>query len=499
MDGDNAFFDVIVVGAGNAALCAALSARQQGASVVVLEKAPPSAQGGNCPFTGGGFRFVHDGIEDLRALLPDLTDAEAERLSMAPYTAEDFRGHLLDVTQGDVDHRLMETLIANSRPTVDWMHSQGVRWELSGGRVSAGAPSVIPNSVGLSAWRSGPGLVQMLTTAARRAGITVLYETKMLRLLVDDAGAIGGVQAQDADDVHTIGGRGVVLACGGFEANAQMRGEFLGDGWERAKVRGSAYNTGDGHRAALEAGAKPFGQWTGCHATPIDVDAPLTGSVEITERMPRRSYPLGITVNRAGRRFFDEGAGFAEQTFVAAGSAILRQEGGVAFQLFDSKAAPHLEPRYALARAATGFTLRELAGKLRVDADVLETTVGEYNAAANGGEYRPRTLDGLATRGLDPPKSNWAIRLDDPPFSAFTVTGGITYTYGGLKVDERARVLGADDAPIPGLFAAGEIVGGIFYHNSLRAAGLMHGAVFGRLAGKSAASGRQSTRSAPPS
>lgn len=489
MDGDNAFFDVIVVGAGNAALCAALSAREQGASVVVLEKAPPSAQGGNCPFTGGGFRFVHEGIEDLRALLPDLTDAEAERLSMAPYTAEDFRGHLTEVTQGDVDTGLMETLIANSRPTVDWMHAQGVRWELSGGRVSAGAPSVIPNSVGLSAWRSGPGLVQMLTTAARRAGITILYETKMLRLLLDDAGAVTGVEAQDADGVHTIGGRGVVLACGGFEANARMRAEFLGAGWERAKVRGSAYNTGDGHRAALEAGAQAFGQWTGCHATPIDVDAPLTGSVEITERMPRRSYPLGITVNRQGRRFFDEGAGFAEQTFVAAGSAILSQDGGVAFQLFDSRAAAHLEPRYALARAATGFTLRELAGELRVDADALEATVAEYNAAANDGEYSPRTLDGLSTRGIDPPKSNWAIRLDAPPFSAFTVTGGITYTYGGLKVDENGRVLGAEDAPVAGLFAAGEIVGGIFYHNSLRAAGLMHGAVFGRLAGQSAARG----------
>ena len=487
MDGDNAFFDVIVVGAGNAALCAALSAREQGASVVVLEKAPPSAQGGNCPFTGGGFRFVHGGIEDLRSLLPDMTDTEAERLSMAPYTAEDFRGHLTEVTQGDVDTRLMETLIANSRPTVDWMHAQGVTWELSGGRVSAGAPSVIPNSVGLSAWRSGPGLVQMLTTAARRAGITILYETKMLRLLVDDAGAVCGVEAQDADGVHAIGSRGVVLACGGFEANARMRAEFLGEGWERAKVRGSAHNTGDGHRAAMEVGAQAYGQWTGCHATPIDVDAPLTGSVEITERMPRRSYPLGITVNRQGKRFFDEGAGFAEQTFVAAGSAILRQEGGVAFQIFDSRAAPHLEPRYALSRHVQAFTVRELAGELRVDADALEATVAEYNAAAGEGEYAPRTLDGLSARGIDPPKSNWAIRLDAPPFSAFTVTGGITYTYGGLKVDENARVLGAEDAPIPGLFAAGEIVGGIFYHNSLRAAGLMHGAVFGRLAGRAAA------------
>ena len=490
MQNTTAHYDVIVVGAGNAALCAALSARERGASVVVLEKAPPSAQGGNCPYTGGGFRFVHDGIADLRALLPDLSDDEAARLEMAPYTADDFRAHLTEVTRGDVDANLMETLIANSRPTVDWMHEKGVRWELSQARAGEyrGAPSVVPNSVGLSAWRSGPGLVQMLTTAARRAGITILYETKMLRLLQDDDGAVRGVEAQDADGVHAIGANGVVLACGGFEANAQMRGQFLGAGWERAKVRGAAYNTGDGHRAALDVGAQPFGQWAGCHATPIDLDAPLTGSVEVTERFPRRSYPLGISVNRQGRRFFDEGAGFAEQTFVDAGRAVLAQDGGVAFQLFDSKAAPHLEPRYALSRSQQAFTIRELAGKTGVDADALEETVAGYNAAANDGEYHPRTLDGLAARGLEPPKSNWAIRLDAPPYLAFTVTGGITYTYGGLKVDEQARVLDADDTPIPGLFAAGEIVGGIFHHNSLRAAGLMHGAVFGRLAGRGAVS-----------
>ena len=433
---------MIVVGAGNAALCAALSAREQGASVVVLEKAPPSAQGGNCPFTGGGFRFVHDGIEDLRSLLPDLTDAEAERLSMAPYTAEDFRGHLTEVTQGDVDTRLMETLIANSRPTVDWMHAQGVTWELSGGRVSAGAPSVIPNSVGLSAWRSGPGLVQMLTTAARRAGITILYETKMLRLLVDDAGAVSGVEAQDADGVHTIGGRGVVLACGGFEANARMRAEFLGEGWERAKVRGSAHNTGDGHRAALEVGAQAYGQWTGCHATPIDVDAPLTGSVEITERMPRRSYPLGITVNRQGKRFFDEGAGFAEQTFVAAGSAILRQDGGVAFQIFDSRAAAHLEPRYALSRSATAFTVRELAGKLRVDADALEATVAEYNAAA--GEGRVQAAD--AGRAFDARARSAEEQLGDPAGRAAFL--GV-YGYGGNNLYLR-RFEGGRECPRSG-------------------------------------------------
>ncbi len=491
MENVNAFYDVIVVGAGNAALCAALSARDSGASVVVLEKAPPSSQGGNCPFTGGGFRFVHDGIADLRGLLPDLTDEDAAHLSMSPYTVDDFRGHLLDVTKCEADPVLTETLISESRPTINWMRSKGVRWELPSGRgrPSEGAPSVIPNSVGLSAWRSGPGLVQMLTTAARRNGITILYETKMLRLLQDDAGGVCGVEAQDAEGVHTIGGAGVVLACGGFEANAEMRASYLGEGWERARVRGSRYNTGDGHRAALEVGAKPFGQWTGCHATPIDVGAPLTGSVEVTERMPRRSYPLGIMVNRQGQRFLDEGASFAEQTFVEAGSLILAQERGVAFQIFDTKAMPFLEPRYGLSKPIEAFTARELAGKLGIDADALEGTVDAFNSAAHEGEYSPRELDGKSTSNLAPPKSNWAIKLDAPPFFAFTITGGITYTYGGLKINEHAQVVDTEDTPIPGLFAAGEIVGGIFYHNSLRAAGLMHGAVFGRLAGAKAASG----------
>jgi tricarballylate dehydrogenase len=480
-------YDVVVVGAGNAALCAALSAREQGARVVVLEKAPPSAQGGNCPYTGGGFRFLHEGIEDLLGLLPELTQKDVAHLSMAPYTADSFREHLLAVTHGDTDPELMEALIAQSRPTVEWMHSeQGVKWELPV-RMAERAPSVIPNSVGLAAWRGGPGLLQMLTTSARRKGIAILYETKMLRLLQDSRGGVCGVIAQDADGVHKIRSKGVVLACGGFEANPEMRAKYLGPGWERARVRGSRYNTGDGHRAALDVGAKPFGQWTGCHATPIDVNAPATGSVDITERMPRRSYPIGIMVNLEGRRFLDEGEGFAEQTFVKVGKRILEQERGIAFQIFDGKAAPHLEQRYGVSKPVMADSIRELAEKLHVNPNTLAATVDAFNAEAHDGEYDPRQLDGRATSALYPPKSNWAIRLDKPPFTAFAVTGGITYTYGGLRINPQAQVLDMEDRPIRGLFAAGEIVGGIFYHNSLRAAGLMHGAVFGKLAGANAA------------
>jgi tricarballylate dehydrogenase len=329
----------------------------------------------------------------------------------------------------------------------------------------------------------------MLTTACRRNGIDILYETKMLRLVQDSRGGVSGVIVKDADGVHEIGSGGVVLACGGFEANAEMRVKYLGAGWESARVRGSKYNTGDGHRAALEVGAKAAGQWTGCHATPIDVNAPATGDPGITERMPRRAYPLGISVNLGGRRFVDEGEGFAEQTFVKVGRRILEQERSMAYQIFDAKAAPVLEPRYGVSKAVEADSVEELAGKLGINPTILATTVDNFNAEAHDGAYAPRELDGRATRTLDPPKSNWAIKLDSPPFVAHAVTGGITYTYGGPKIDTTAQVQDMEDNPIPGLFAAGEIVGGILFHNSLRGGGLMHGAVFGKLAGANAAKG----------
>jgi tricarballylate dehydrogenase len=237
----------------------------------------------------------------------------------------------------------------------------------------------------------------------------------------------------------------------------------------------------------MEVGAAAAGQWTGCHATPIEIDAPATGDVAITDSLPRRSYPLGVMVNTDGRRFVDEGDGFAEQTFVRVGHAILRQDRGTAFQIFDDRAKPHLEDRYGSATPAVAETIGELAQKLGIKPKALSRTIELYNAEAHEGEYRPRVLDGRSTDSIDPPKSNWAIRLDSPPFEGYTVTGGITYTYGGLKVSPDAQVLDMEDRPIPGLFAAGEIVGGIFFHNSLRSGGLMHGAVFGRRAGAGAA------------
>ena len=486
MIGDSTlYFDVIVVGGGNAAMCAALSAREKGARVLLMEKASPEERGGNCPYTGGGFRFTHNGAADLKPLLGDPSALEGLEDRISPYTAAVYRREMLEKTDGRTDPDLLKTLIDESYPTVLWMRGQGIEFELSGrgARVMAGV------RVGASAVGSGPGLIAMHYTAARRHGVEVVYETKMLRLLTDDVGRVTGVLAEDAEGVQKIRAGGVALACGGFEANSEMRSEHLGGHWGRAKVRGSRHNTGDGHRAALKIGASIAGQWTGYHGTPIDADAPDTGSPDSVDRLPRRSYPFGVMLNVEGERFVDEGADFALNNFVEMGASILKQPKGIAFQVFDAKVESLLEERYGSASAVRAETIGELAEKLGLDSGAVERTIGEFNEAVQEGEFDPSTLDGKGTRGLDPPKSNWALAIDAPPFSAYRVTGGITYTFGGLKINSQAQVLDNEGMPIPGLYAAGEIVGGFFYFDSLRASGLMHGAVFGRIAGANAVTG----------
>ena len=481
-------YDVVIVGAGNAALCAALAAKDQGAKVLIIEKAPQSHQGGNCPYTGGGFRFVHDGLNDLLTLMT-VNNNKYSNLNMSPYTNNEFKNHMLEVTKGNTDKNLMETIVAESRPTINWMTSKGVKWELPSSRISSSinAPSTIPNSVGLSAYESGPGLIKMLTKSVNQNAITILYETEMTDLVQNKQKEIHAIVCKDSNGIHKINTKAVVLACGGFEANPEMREKHLGKGWENAKVRGSKFNTGDGHKLAIQLGAQPTGQWSGCHATPIDINAPATGDQGITERMPRRSYPLGITVNIHSERFIDEGEGFAEQTFVKMGSQILSQDKSIAFQIFDSKSFNLLEPRYNNSKPTISQNLNELAIKLKIPASKFIKTMIEFNKSASNRNYSPKKLDGISTNDLKIPKSNWGIKIDTPPFYAYCVTGGITYTYGGPKIDTKARVLDQNNEPIIGLYAAGEIVGGILFHNSLRGAGLMHGSVFGKIAGTNAA------------
>ncbi len=487
-EGGTLEYDVIVVGGGNAALCAALSAREAGAKVLLMEKAPVEYRGGNCSYTGGGFRFTHGGASELRPLLSDPSSLDGQE-DVGAYKPEEYRQDMLERTGGMTDRPLLDRLIAESYPTVRWMAEVGVAFELSLGtrEMEKGRPNP---RIGVRAVGSGAGLLNMLYTSARRAGVTVVYETKMVALLQDGQGAVCGVACRDSEGTHQVKAGGVVLACGGFEANQEMRLKYLGGAWEQAKVRGSRFNTGDGHRAALELGAKAVGQWTGCHGTPIDLDAPATGSPDSVDRLPRRSYHYGIMLNIRGRRFVDEGEDFALNNFVEMGPTILKQPRGIAFQLFDSKVTDLLEERYGSAAVMERDTLGQVAEGLGLDPAVVEGTVAEFNAAVQEGTFNPGRLDGKRTVGVTPSKSNWAMRIDTPPFRAFRVTGGITYTFGGLKIDTMARVQDTEDRPIPGLYAAGEIVGGFFYYDSLRASGLMHGAVFGRTAGAEAASRR---------
>lgn len=478
-------YDVVVLGGGNAAMCAALSAREKGARVLVMEKAPPEARGGNCPYTGGGFRFTHNGAKDLKPLLTDPSVLEEREGEVGPYTAEAYRGDMLERTGGLTDPALLDTLIAQSYATVLWMALQGIEFEISGSAQS-GAGGNFTGRIGVSAVGSGPGLINLHYAAARRHGVDVVYETKMLKLLQDSQGVVKGVLFRDKEGIQELHTQGVVLACGGFEANQEMRLKYLGGHWERAKVRGSKHNTGDGHRAALEIGAKTAGQWTGYHGTPIDLDAPDTGSPDSVDRLPRRSYPYGIMLNVRGQRFVDEGEDFALNNFVEMGGKILKQPRGIAFQVFDSKVEPLLEPRYGSAPVVTAQSIEELAQKLGLDPEAVRKTLREFNDSIQQGVFDPSRLDGKSTKGIAPPKTNWAQPIDTPPFSAYRVTGGITYTFGGLKINPEAQVLDTEDNVIPRLFAAGEIVGGFFYFDSLRASGLMHGAVFGRIAGANA-------------
>ena len=485
-------YDVIVVGAGNAALAAAVSARNEGAErVLVLEKAPLAVRGGNTHYSGALLRFAFDRPQDLLRLAPDVeTQAPGFLSSIKPYPAEAFRRELDDVTQGQTDPRLSQVLISRSYETACWMADQGIRME---GAVSLAAIQFDgrikwPGGAVIRAVGEGVGLSRMWFAIAERKGCEIRYAAAAQRLLQAD-GRVNGVEIRDSAGEQVVRARAIVLACGGFEANRAWRALHLKGAWEQAKVRGTRFNTGDGLRMALEAGATRHGQWNGCHGTPIAADSPEFGDRKRTDKTNRLSYPFGILVNTQGLRFVDEGEDFQFLTYAKMGGAILHQPGQLAFQIFDAKVTDLLEPRYATSTPIVGETLEALAEQLPVDREAFLSTLSAYNAAvASQRPFDPTVRDGLSTEGLQPPKSNWAQRIDTPPFRVYAVTGGITFTFGGVHVNEQAQVLGADSSPIPGLYACGEMVGGLFHSNYPGGAGLMSGAVFGRIAGAGAAS-----------
>jgi tricarballylate dehydrogenase len=341
----------------------------------------------------------------------------------------------------------------------------------------------------IEAWGGGPGLVDSLTQSAQSRGIEVRYGHRVVALL-HERGRVRGVRVRVGRDEIEIHAKAVVLASGGFEANSEMRCRYLGPGWELAKVRGTRFNTGDGIKMALDIGAMPWGNWSGCHAVGWERNAPDFGDLAVGDQFQKHSYPFGIMANARGERFVDEGADFRNYTYAKYGRAVLEQPGQFAWQVFDAKVTHLLRDEYRIRQVTkvTANTLEELAGKLEgVDAERFLETVREYNAAvAQDVPFNPNVKDGRAARGIQPPKSNWANTLDQPPFEAYAVTCGITFTFGGLRVTTDAQVVDTEGVPIDGLYAAGELVGGLFYFNYPGGTGLMSGAVFGRIAGGSA-------------
>ena len=485
---------VIVVGAGNAALCAALSAREHGAEVTVLEKAPEGERGGNTYFTGGGFRFPYEGMDDILRIIPDLSEAEIDRVDVGAYSSASFRSDLARVTDGLIDDGMASTLVREATPTIEWLHHQGVKFTLMTGRQAneVDGKLVFYGGLTVEAVGAGKGLSDQEFDAAERAGINVRYDSKVVNLLRHGR-RITGVELWTEESVEQLQADAVVLAAGGFEANIEMRTRYLGPGWDMAKVRGSRFNTGDAIQAAIDAGAQPFGNWSGAHAVAWDLNAPPTGNRIVADLYQKHSYPYGLIVNLNGDRFVDEGADIRNYTYAKYGRAILAQPERAAFQLFDQRTAHLLRDEYHVRQVtmAQADTIGELAESLGVDPNGLQQTIDEYNRSCpeHGiDDFNPSTLDGVGTRGINPPKSNWALPFDSPPYLGYAVTCGITFTFGGLKIDPRSgQVLDTEDRPMAGLYAAGELVGGLFYNNYAGGSGLMAGSVFGRLAGRSAA------------
>ena len=377
--------------------------------------------------------------------------------------------------------------MSESQDAMRWLHGKGLRYRLMYERQAypdAQGRQVFWGGLAVGSTGGGKGLIEQHTEAAEKAGIEIRYGTRAVDLLPDGP----GVTWRDAAErTGSIRAESVVLAAGGFEADADLRRRHLGPGWELAKVRGTPLNTGDMLTAALGAGAAPYGDWGSCHSVAWDAwYADNEGNRELTNQLTRSGYPLGIMVNSRGERFVDEGSDFRNYTYAKYGARILAQPGGIAFQLYDATTRPQLRgEEYDMPGASfvTGTTLTELAAGMGVDAATLTRTVEGFNASIDRDVPLDLAVkDGRAARD-EPPKSNWAIPVENPPYYAFPVTCGVTFTFGGLRADTSGRVLDAAGAPMSGLFVCGEMLGGLFSGNYPGGSGLTSGAVFGRRAG----------------
>ena len=385
MPDNDTVYDVIVVGAGNAALSAAIAAREQTQSVLVVEKAPEYFRGGNTYFTGGIIRFAYNGLDDIKGLIPDMSETEANSIEVGQYTENQFYDDMMRVTHGLSDPELAEILVSQSYPTMKWLQEHGVRFVLSFGRQAFrdGDKFRFWGGLVVEAVGAGKGLSDQQFDVCQQMGVEVRYATEGVSLIQDQRGHVAGLRVKGPDGFEDLAGRTVILAAGGFEANAEMRCRYLGPGWETVKVRGIPYNTGDGIRMALDLGAQSYGHWSSCHAVAWDMNAPTFGDRTITELFQKHSYPFGLMVNLNGERFLDEGADFRNYTYVTYGRELMNQPQGLAFQIFDEKVKHLLRDEYWIPQATTAEanSIEELARLLDIDPAGLVRTVEEYNAS----------------------------------------------------------------------------------------------------------------------
>jgi tricarballylate dehydrogenase len=488
------YYDVLVVGSGNAALSAVHSALERGAKVGVLEKAPKAERGGNSMLTGH-MRFAYDSVDQLIAVMRPEDDTQEVRKALEERLPRRTRADLWDeivlVTESLSDPDMLKVHVDESYNTIAWLHSKGHNW------VPAYKDLTTGNIVRLEG--DGFGLQNrnfgMLET---RPDVTFHYETSAVELITDADGGVTGVRALSPAGGETFHAGATVLACGGFEANAEMRARYLGPRWDYVHNRGVPYNTGDGLRMALAIGAQPYGGWGSCHASPNDWALPdyVTPSMKANAglgRITRYVYPYSIMVNTAGRRFVDEADNIRALTYAKMGRSVLEQPGGKAFQIIDAKVrkAGLVPPAYDNATGEKAQTLKELADKLNIPVDTFEDTVRAFNRAVptdRVADPNPFHMDGVHTEGIYPPKSNFAMTIDEPPFEGYVIRCGITFTFGGVRIDPASsQVLHVAGRPIGGLYAAGEMVGGLWFWNYPSGSGMMAGATFGRRAGRSAA------------
>ncbi|CAG7564526.1 unnamed protein product [Fusarium equiseti] len=503
---------VLVVGSGNAGFAAALSAAENGANdILIIDKCPEEWVGGNSYFTAGAYRIAHNGLQDLLPIVNNVSPEQADKIDLTPYTVNDFQDDMDRVCMGRSDPVLAKALIENSNEAIKWLASNGIRFQLSFNRQAYEVDGRIKFWGGLhiKTQDGGKGLIEDYLAAIKRRNIQVSWSTALTGLQKRSKDFSYDVQVLINGKPRLFTADAVILAAGGFESNPQMRSQFIGPGWDMAMVRGTPYNTGEVLNLAIQKlGAKAVGNWSGCHSVAWDANAdPNTGDREASNEYTKSGYPLGLMLNMDGQRFVDEGVDLRNYTYAKFGRAILQQPEQLAFQVWDSRTIDWLRmEEYREERVERIFakTMEELAEKcaergLRNKAAFVDT-IREYNEAVYAHreenpnvKWDPAIRDGVSTQSskkkLALAKSNWALPLDQGPYMAVKVTCGITFTFGGVKVDpESAQLIhGLSGAPVPNVFIAGEMVGGLFYSNYPGGSGLTSGAVFGRKAGKAAA------------